>query len=43
MKIESKETFDDYRIFISDIKSGQVLATKFVGGRRELVEFSSED
>ncbi|GAB3029231.1 winged helix-turn-helix domain-containing protein [Bowmanella dokdonensis] len=30
-------------IYISDVKSDQMLATKFIGGRRELVELSVSD
>ena len=39
-QLETIATLDKDIIYISDIRGEQLLATKFIGGRRELVEFS---
>ncbi|NMP17710.1 winged helix-turn-helix domain-containing protein [Thalassotalea sp. Y01] len=38
--LQTVATLDKDTTYISDIKGEQILATKFIGGRRELVEFS---
>ncbi|KPV95084.1 Transcriptional activator CadC [Pseudoalteromonas sp. P1-9] len=39
-KLETVATLDKDTSYISDIKGDKILATKFIGGRRELVEYS---
>lgn len=39
-ELETVATLDKDTSYISDIKGDKILATKFIGGRRELVEYS---